>query len=244
MIPRFLVGEHSCPQAAAASGTEAVELERRHAAQTAEHALLGGVFWSCYEESMGIRNPDLNDGKSMGFHSWFFMELDSDEIWMGYILGPSRFTCWMFLVNSEDGDTRRHYSYSYGLLFFHDGLFGWRYRCSEPSWFLICQWLTWVTAGWGEPSFFSWCCQLLYAHFFEFYLFLEVPNHDGWKFKLSWVLSHVSAASSYFFSSDSQLRQKRWDSVTEALLEHAKVRHARVVWAGRWIVNAQEIPPR
>jgi len=69
----------------------------------------------------------------------------------------------------------------------------------------------------------------LYAHFFEFYLFLEVPNHDGWKFKLSWVLSHVSAASSYFFSSDSQLRQKRWDSVTEALLEHAKVRHARVV---------------
>ena len=168
----------------------------------------------------------------------------SDEIWMGYILGPGRFTCWMFLVNSEDGDTRRHYSYSYGLLFFHDGLFGWRYRCSEPSWFLICQWLTWVTAGWGEPSFFSWCCQLLYAHFFEFYLFLEVPNHDGWKFKLSWVLSHVSAASSYFFSSDSQLRQKRWDSVTEALLEHAKVRHARVVWAGRWIVNAQEIPPR
>ena len=69
MIPRVLVGERSCPQAAAASGTEAVELERRHAAQTAEHALLGGVFWSCYEESMGIRNPDLNDGKSMGFHS-------------------------------------------------------------------------------------------------------------------------------------------------------------------------------
>ena len=37
-------------------------------------------------------------------------------------------------------------------------------------------------------------------------------------------------------SRDSELRQKRWDSVTEALLEHAKVRArfpARVVWAGR-----------
>ena len=31
----------------------------------------------------------------------------------------------------------------------------------------------------------SYCMRIYY------YFFLEVPNHDGWKFKLSWVLSHV-----------------------------------------------------